>query len=306
MIYEALTIKSKDKKAWEVQALLSAYGIDQFEESSRQLIQELNRPDLAWDYVDPDLIDLEEGDYQVTFYLAEDQDKSFLEDLKRDLEDRGLGELLVDQVQEEDWANNWKKYYKPIDLNESLALVPSWEDYEPKEGQEVLYIDPGMAFGSGTHETTYMCMEEVYDLVQEGDRVIDIGCGSGILSLVALKKGAQEALGVDIDPVCITASRNNSRLNGLEDRFKLFEGNLLDVVEGEAQVIVSNIVAEIIVTMIGDLRDHLKLGGYFITSGIILDKKDLVVSELENQGFEVLRERTKGEWVALVAKRTRP
>ncbi len=160
-----------------------------------------------------------------------------------------------------------------------------------------------MAFGTGTHETTFMCMEVLTDYINGGEEVFDIGTGSGILSLVALAMGAKHAVGVDLDPVCISAAKENRGLNKMEDHFTVYEGNLLDIIKGEADLIVANIMAEVIVTMVDDLKAHLKDDGHFVASGIILRKKDMVKQALEDAGLTVIDEREDGEWVCLVAKR---
>lgn len=302
MDYLAITINAQLKDRDELILLLDDFGIQQIQEESKAVLEELDRPEISWDYVDPTVLDINQDELRLSFYLSEEEDLSIVDKIEIELKDRQLGTISKEVVKEEDWANNWKKYYKPIHVKNRLTIVPIWEDYKKQQDELLLWIDPGMAFGSGLHETTYMCMELIMDYIQNGDYVFDIGCGSGILSLVAAKMGAQKVIAVDLDPVCISATKNNSQLNQLEDKITPYQGNLLDVVEDKADLIVSNIIAEIIANMLPNLKDHLKPSGIFIASGIIDDKRAFVEKKLKDLGFKILEIKHKGEWYAIVAK----
>lgn len=283
---------------------LEDWGIEFYQEESVELLEELHRPEQAWDFVDEKVFDVAGDALRITFYLpdASEEDEE-VKRVLRDLEEKKLGDPTMTVVKDEDWANEWKKYYKPLSVGEHLVIVPSWEDYEVKEGELVITMDPGMAFGSGTHETTGLCMEALEKYVQENDLVYDIGCGSGILSVVAARLGAREVLGIDIDPVAMVASHQNAKLNGVEDRCTFLEGNLMDLIDVPGDLVISNIIAEIIAGMVPDLSTKLKDGGIFITSGIILEKRDLVRRALEDAGFSILEENTRTEWAVIVARK---
>lgn len=299
--YEFVLESVKDRRS-ELVDLIEDLGIETFQEESDDLLEDLARDYKNWNYVDESIFDVEGDQYVLTFYVSEVGNH---EEIRRVLEERKkeLGfTLRVSLTDDEDWANEWKKYYKPLSVGERLLIVPSWEEVDPKEGDVVVTMDPGMAFGSGTHETTYLCMEKLEQYVQRGDRVFDIGCGSGILSVVASKLGASSVIGVDIDPVAMSASKENAGLNGVTNcDFRL--GNLMDVVTEEADLIVSNIIAEIILSFLGDVYKKLVDGGIFISSGIILDRIDLVKEGLRSHGFTILEVEEMGEWASVVARK---
>lgn len=208
------------------------------------------------------------------------------------------------QVDEESWADSWKQYFKPLPVGEKLLIKPTWENVEDT-GRTILSIDPGMAFGSGTHETTQLCLEQLEQLSLQDARVADIGCGSGILSIAAALFGAADVQAVDIEPMSIRMTEENAEINGVKDIIRAREGSLLDGVEAPVDFVVSNILAEILVRMIPDLDPVLAPAGTVIFSGIIEEKKDLVAQALTAHGYAVVREKTDGGWVVLMAERTR-
>lgn len=206
-------------------------------------------------------------------------------------------------VRETDWSENWKQYYKPVKIGKKILVCPEWEKDDNEEDRSVIFIDPGMAFGTGTHETTKLCLEAIEDYVKLGDTIFDVGTGSGILSVAAVSLGAKKAIAVDIDELAIKMAHQNVLLNHMEDAVLIKKGNLLDAVEGEANIIVSNIIAEIICTMIGDLREHLLDGGIFITSGIIEEKVPMVLTALSEHSFIVVESRSENGWHLIVARK---
>ncbi|MDU6743216.1 50S ribosomal protein L11 methyltransferase [Peptoniphilus harei] len=298
MKYIEMTINtSKDKKDI-IEGILFDYGIYTTEEISSDIVDELDQDEKDWDFIDYPLLNSNEDIFALRVYPENMEDAN---NLKAELSEKKLGQCLVEEKDDEDWANNWKKYYKPLEIGEKLAIVPEWEDYD-NDNRVVIKINPGMAFGTGTHESTYMCLELLERYVNKDDDIFDIGCGSGILAIAGLKLGAKKALLVDIDEKCIDASHENSGLNGLEDKMEIKKGNLLDVVKGRADLIVSNIIAEIIVDEIKNLKNHMDKGGIFITSGIIKERRQMVIHALEENGFEIIDELEKNNWVAIVGR----
>lgn len=299
MKYIEMTINtSKDKKNL-IEGILFDYGIYNCEEVSSDLVDELDQNEKDWDFIDYPLINLGENIFALKVYPENISDAK---KLKIELEEKKLGQCIVEEKDDEDWANNWKKYYKPLEIGKKIAIVPEWEDYENKGNREIIKINPGMAFGTGTHESTYMCLELLEKYVRDGDEIFDIGCGSGILAIASLKLGAKKALAIDIDEKCIDASFENAKLNNLEDKTEIKKGNLLDVVKGRADLIVSNIIAEIIVDEIKNLKNHMDSGGIFITSGIIKERRQMVIDALAENGFDIIDELEKNNWVAIVGK----
>ena len=298
MKYIEMTINtSKDKKDI-IEGILFDYGIYTTEEISSDIVEELDQDEKDWDFIDYPLLNSNEDIFALRVYPENMEDAN---NLKAELSEKNLGQCLVEEKDDEDWANNWKKYYKPLEIGEKLAIVPEWEDYD-NDNRVVIKINPGMAFGTGTHESTYMCLNLLEKYVKKDDDIFDIGCGSGILAIAGLKLGAKKALLVDIDEKCIDASHENASLNGLEDKMEIKKGNLLDVVKGRADLIVSNIIAEIIVDEIKNLKNHMDKGGIFITSGIIKEREQMVIHALEENGFEIIDELEKNNWVAIVGR----
>lgn len=270
-------------------------------------ILELSQSEGNWDFVDPSLIDFHYDGVTIKAYFAESED---LENTIQYIRDRIKSNPMfnadehivkISVVNEKDWAESWKKYYKPIKIGENIVIKPSWENYDLDEKDIMIELDPGMAFGTGTHETTAMCTEALEKHIKPGDKVYDIGCGSGILSIVSAKLGASKVIGVDLDEVCVKVSNENIMLNNVEDVVEIRQGNLLDVVNEKANIIVSNIIAEIIAGMTKDLKNYLEDNGIFITSGIIVEKIELVEKALLDNGFKILDIKKKNGWACIIA-----
>ena len=219
--------------------------------------------------------------------------------------DIGLNKVTISEVNEEEWATAWKKYYNPVKISEKFTIVPTWEEYTPVSSDElIIELDPGMAFGTGTHPTTVMCIQAIERTVKPGDRVIDVGTGSGVLSIAAAMLGAEDVRAFDLDEVAVTQARLNIKLNKVHPLVKISQNNLLDNVEEDsADVIVANILAEVILRFTDDAARVIKPGGAFITSGIIKQKKDQVKEALVNSGFEILETILMEDWVAIIATR---
>lgn len=264
---------------------------------------------LTWDFADINIFEQGRDKAVVKAYFNIDTEvETVMEEIRQKVEEaKGFGvpfgdvEILSKEVNEADWANEWKKYYKPIKVGERFVIKPLWEEYTAKEGEIILHMDPGMAFGTGTHETTRMCLEAVEDYMRADTTVFDIGTGSGILAIGASKLGAKEVVGVDLDIVAVDSAKENVGHNAL-DNVSILHGNLMDVVEGQADIIVANIIAEIILVLLPDVKLKLKDQGVFISSGIIREKEAMVKEALAKEGFSVLETRHQGEWVCIVAE----
>lgn len=264
---------------------------------------------LTWDFADINVLEHKGKVAVVKAYFAEEDNieeiLGYVNEKLVELKEMGidLGEAKVEheKMYEEDWANTWKQYYKPSKVGEKIVVKPIWEEYEQKEGELVVNLDPGMAFGTGTHETTRMCIQALEKYVKEESTVFDVGCGSGILAIAAAKLGAKLAVGVDLDTVAVESSIENVGYNNLNN-IEILHGNLVEVIDGKADIVVANILAEIICILTDDVKRVMKDGGVFITSGIIHDRVDMVCEKLEATGFEVIEKNRDGEWNCIVAK----
>ena len=232
----------------------------------------------------------------------------FIKDSITELPEFGLniGENIVEvsEVEESDWATAWKKYYHPVRVTRYLTIVPSWEKYEPKhEDEKIITLDPGMAFGTGTHPTTNLTLQALETVLRGGETVLDVGTGSGVLSIASSLYGAKDIYAYDLDEVAVRSAQENVDLNANTENIHVSANDLLVGVEQEADVIVANILADIIVLMVEDAWRLLKPEGTLIVSGIIEDKKDMVLEEMYAQGFEVDRIFQQKDWFAIILKK---
>ena len=300
MKYIELLINTREQEREEIETLLSIYDIYTYEEESFSILDELNKSEKDWDFVDEEVFNIEKNSLIIKVYFSAIEIEK-VNKIRKELDIQGIISEIR-EFEDEDWMNNWKKFYKPLEIGNNIVIKPSWEEYENSNNKIIIEIDPGMAFGTGTHETTSLCLETLEEHIKKDDVVFDIGCGSGILGIAAIKLGAKKSVLVDIDDKCIEVSKINSKLNNVEDKTIIYKGNLLDVVKGEADIIVSNIIAEIIVTMIVDLKKHLKNNGIFIASGIIKEKLELVKNSLIENNFEIMEIKELNGWCKVVAK----
>ncbi|MBQ8569477.1 MAG: 50S ribosomal protein L11 methyltransferase [Oscillospiraceae bacterium] len=270
-----------------------------------------------WDYIDDDLMNLKDCETCVTVYLADNnQGADMLAALKdemarlkeRDTAD-AFGRLAVElaNVREEDWANNWKKYFKPLTVGEKLLIKPSWEEYDNRDGRTVLEIDPASSFGTGQHNTTQLCLELTEKYITDKCRMLDIGCGSGILSIAGLLLGAEEACAVDIDSNSVRIAAENAEKNNIpKEKYAAYCGNILTDKElcsrisekGEYQLITANIVADVLIAMAPLFGDFLTADGIFIISGIIIERCEEVLDAMKAQGYTQLELRDSNGWAA--------
>lgn len=218
--------------------------------------------------------------------------------------DLGKNVVSISEVNEEEWATAWKKYYYPVKISERFTIVPTWEDYTPVSSDElIIELDPGMAFGTGTHPTTVMCIQALERTVESGDLVVDVGTGSGVLSVAAALLKAKRVQALDLDEVAVQSAIQNVELNNVQETVSVSQGNLLDGVEEQADVVVANILAEVIMRFTDDVAKIVKPGGHFIASGIIQPKKQDVKSAIISSGFTIVETIQMEDWVAFIAKR---
>ena len=262
-----------------------------------------------YDYIDDEL--LQGGrDVLVKGYIPLDVTESAVREIESRLASfRAIGEiamgsleLVMRTVDGDDWIEIWKKHFRPIPLGK-VTVVPEWIAYDKKEGETVLRIDSNMAFGTGEHETTSMCVELLQDYVTENSTVIDVGCGSGILGISSVLLGAKKAIMTDIDYVAVQSATHNALLNGVADRCSAHLANLLDDTDVKGDVMLANITAEILMGLAGSIPKNLERGGILILSGIIHAKLQAVISAFENAGLTLIKQRAKGEWNAVVMRR---
>ncbi len=206
-----------------------------------------------------------------------------------------------EQVKEVDWAENWKKYFKPVEIGNRLAVCPSWETYDNVDNRTVLSIDPGAAFGTGTHDTTKLCLTVLDSMIKGGETLLDIGCGSGILAISSIILGTKWADGVDIDAMAVRVATENALLNGVEDKTNFIYGDLTEKISGKYDIICANIVADVIIMLCDNVTQFMKDDGVFVCSGIVDIREDDVVRAIESSGLKIIDRHTSGGWVALTA-----
>ena len=306
-----------------VETLLSSLEIDGVvidDEAEFQDFLENNRQ--YWDYVDEDLEKQMQGKSRITFYLSADEEgfaklgevRIALQSLKEERSDCGTLIMSMDNLQESDWENNWKQYYKPMEIGERLLVIPEWEQEtalgQPKYvGRVPLILEPGLTFGTGSHATTRLCLTALEQEIHGGEKVLDLGCGSGILSIAALALGAARAEAVDIDDKCLTVAYDNAALNGIgKDVYTVRVGDVLadEAVRAEIgggyDVVLANIVADVIIALAPMVRSLMNEGGVFLCSGIIDDRAEEVAEKLRTAGLEITQSRSSEGWFAYTCR----
>ena len=256
------------------------------------------------DLIDEDLVSKPRDKAIIHIYIdPESNYKDAVDFLSHRLQAEGIAfDIDTNGVSEEDWANNWKKYFKPTEVGEKLLILPEWEE-QPETDRKILKIDPGAAFGTGTHPTTKLCLGILEKYINEGDTVLDIGTGSGILSIGAMLLGAESAFGVDIDALAVKTAIENGAKNGyFEPNYQMVNGDLADKVEGKYDVCIANIVADVIIRLCDNVTNYIKPEGIFITSGIIDTRVDEVIEKLECSGFEIIEKLTEKGWYCIISK----
>lgn len=318
MKWKKYTIETTTAAEDFMSSMLMDLGIEGIEIEDNIPLTKEDQADMFIDFL-PELPP-DEGKSHVSFYIEDDgKDQSEilkkvkigLEEL-RDTVDVGSGMILSSETEDLDWINNWKKFFSSFTI-ESILIKPTWEDVKPEDKDKfMIEIDPGISFGTGKHETTQLCIRQLIKYIKDGHpKVLDVGCGSGILSIVALKLGASEVVGTDLDADCMISTHENMKVNHLDEKLGTFYvGNLIDDVDLQKQVgteeydiVVANILADVIIPMAPVIPDRLRKGGYFITSGIIDFKEDEVRDAIEKTGLKVIEINHQGEWVNITAQK---
>lgn len=317
MEWNKYTIKTKTTVEDMICGMLIEEGINGFEIEDKV---PLSKEDKEAMYIDilPDLGE-DDGISYISFYLDKDDDnekiilnvKTALENL-RNFADIGEGTIISSITKQEDWVNNWKEFFKPFTVDD-IIIKPTWEKLtEDIKGRTIIDIDPGTAFGTGQHETTKLCIKQLKKYVDNHKKVLDVGCGSGILSIVALKLGAKEIFGTDIDIAAVNAANENIAVNHLEnEKYKFISGNIIDDEEVQKEagieiydIVVANILADVIIPLSAGVSKHLKKGGVFISSGIINTKADEVREAITKNRLTIIEETHMKDWVSFTAQRS--
>lgn len=272
-----------------------------------------------WDYVDDELIKEKEGETRVTAYVSDNPAgyemlaaiKSSMAELKGLDQNGEFGRLETEtlSLNEEDWANNWKKYFHPTEIGDKILIKPEWEELSAPTDRIVFNVNPGMTFGTGSHYTTQLCIESLEKFIKPGSAMLDLGCGSGILSIISLLLGADNATAVDIDPNAVDVAYDNAARNGVDRaRYHVYAGNILtddelnEKISGKYDVVAANIVADVIIGLAPKAREYMKDGGVFITSGIIEDRLSDVKAALIECGFEISDIKQRKDWVSIICR----
>jgi len=256
------------------------------------------------DLIDEELVAKDRDTSIIHIYISEcDNAAEALEFLKERLTAEGIGyKAEAVGVNDSDWNENWKKYFHATEIGEKLAIVPSWEKYENKNNRTILQIDPGAAFGTGTHATTSLCLEMLQNYVNDCTEMLDIGCGSGILAVASVLLGAKTAVGVDIDAQSVKTAKANAEINSVTDKTEFIVGDLAEKVSGKYSVVCANIVADVVIRLLGNVKNYMEENAVLIVSGIIDVREKDVLNAAEKQGFTVTEKRYKDNWCAFALK----
>jgi len=316
MKWNKFRLKTTTESEDLVSSMLMDLGIQGIEIEDKIPLTQSDKEQMFVDIL-PEIAE-DDGVAYISFYLEEEEDKdSILASVREELEEMrayaNVGECTIEESQTEDvdWVNNWKQYFHQFYVDDVL-IIPSWEEVKPEdEDKMIIHIDPGTAFGTGMHETTQLCIRQIRKFVTEDTTILDVGCGSGILGMLALKFGAKYSVGTDLDPCAIDATYENMEVNGIiRDQYEVMIGNIIDDKEIQDKVgyekydiVVANILADVLVPLTPVILHQLKPGGIYITSGIIDDKEETVVNCVKAAGLEVLEVTYQGEWVSVTARK---
>lgn len=316
MKWKQFRLKTTTQAEDIVSSMLADLGIEGVQIEDKIPLTEQDKEQMFVDIL-PDIPD-DDGTAYLTFYLDEEEDVApVLMNVRKELEDMraflNVGECTIEESETEDvdWVNNWKQYFHQFYIDDIL-VIPSWEKVKPEDSDKmVIHIDPGTAFGTGMHETTQLCIRALKKYVTSETEILDVGCGSGILGMLALKFGAKHSLGTDLDPCAIDATHENMEVNGIrKDQYEVMIGNIIDdttvqdaVGYEKYDIVAANILADVLVPLTPVIIHQMKPGAVYITSGIIEDKENVVVEAVKAAGLEVLEVNHQGEWVSVVARK---
>ena len=316
MKWKQFRLKTTTQAEDIVSSMLADLGIKGVQIEDKIPLTEQDKEQMFVDIL-PDIPD-DDGTAYLTFYLDEEEDVApVLMNVRKELEDMraflDVGECTIEESETEDvdWVNNWKQYFHQFYIDDIL-VIPSWENVKPEDSDKmVIHIDPGTAFGTGMHETTQLCIRALKKYVTSETEILDVGCGSGILGMLALKFGAKHSLGTDLDPCAIDATHENMEVNGIrKDQYEVMIGNIIDdkavqdaVGYEKYDIVAANILADVLVPLTPVIIHQMKPGAVYITSGIIEDKENVVVEAVKAAGLEVLEVNHQGEWVSVVARK---
>ena len=316
MKWKQFRLKTTTQAEDIVSSMLADLGIEGVQIEDKIPLTEQDKEQMFVDIL-PDIPD-DDGTAYLTFYLDEEEDVApVLMNVRKELEDMraflDVGECTIEESETEDvdWVNNWKQYFHQFYIDDIL-VIPSWETVKPEDSDKmVIHIDPGTAFGTGMHETTQLCIRALKKYVTSETEILDVGCGSGILGMLALKFGAKHSLGTDLDPCAIDATHENMEVNGIrKDQYEVMIGNIIDdkavqdaVGYEKYDIVAANILADVLVPLTPVIIHQMKPGAVYITSGIIEDKENVVVEAVKAAGLEVLEVNHQGEWVSVVARK---
>ena len=316
MKWKQFRLKTTTQAEDIVSSMLADLGIEGVQIEDKIPLTEQDKEQMFVDIL-PDIPD-DDGTAYLTFYLDEEEDVApVLMNVRKELEDMraflDVGECTIEESETEDvdWVNNWKQYFHQFYIDDIL-VIPSWENVKPEDSDKmVIHIDPGTAFGTGMHETTQLCIRALKKYVTSETEILDVGCGSGILGMLALKFGAKHSLGTDLDPCAIDATHENMEVNGIrKDQYEVMIGNIIDdkavqdaVGYEKYDIVAANILADVLVPLTPGIIHQMKPGAVYITSGIIEDKENVVVEAVKAAGLELLEVNHQGEWVSVVARK---
>ena len=310
MEYIEMIIHTTTSGSDQVSAVLMDAGASGTMIEDRSDIPDPSKPHGIWEIIDPNLLDSMPEDVLVHAWFEENSSLPALLDYIRgclsalsDAGDNGSLKVETRSVNDQAWTDVWKKYFKPFYAGDHLVVKPSWEPFDAAPGDRIIEIDPGMAFGSGTHETTGMCLSLLEENIRGDENIIDVGTGSGILAIGAALLGAGHVLAIDIDPEAVKAAAENVRKNNVQHIVDVQQGNLLDRVSAVCDICVANIISDVIISFASPLIDHIRPGGLFICSGIVSVRSEEVQQALEQAGYYILRKETRGEWTAFLSRR---
>jgi ribosomal protein L11 methyltransferase len=298
-----ITVPAADVvRAGDITSMVVPYGI--YIEDYRNLEQEAKEI-ARIDLIDEDLLAKDRSKGIVHVYISPEENPQEAVSFLRERFEAEKIDYEIDETvcKNADWENNWKKYFKPMPIGERLLIHPVWEEKYEAGDRAVLHLEPGLAFGSGTHDTTRQCLETLEKYAYPGKSILDIGCGSGILSVSGLLLGADRAVAVDIDALAVKTARENAAMNGFgEPEYTVFQGSMTDKVSGKFDIITANIVADIVIMLCSDIKSFMNDGAVFITSGIIIPREEEVLAAFKENGLEVIARHESGGWLCFEAK----